>query len=144
MPRPLPIAALSALVLGVLSPNLSAQGAVPKAHPLVGKWQWTRDANKCKEDYDFRSDGTVQVLSGTEKTSNVYTIAAQPDARGFYQLTLKTVKDFDGKDCADDTRDSAGQQNTMYVIFEPSKERHMVCAAATPERCVGPLRRVPR
>ena len=55
---------------------------------------------------------------------------------------MKTVSDQGGKDCSDDKRDSVGQHNTLYVIFEPSNEEHMVCAAAAPDRCVGPLRRV--
>lgn len=107
----------------------------------LGKWQWTRSANQCTEVNHFRADRTAQVVSGTEKTSNVYTVAPQPDASGFYRLTLKIVKDQGGKDCSDDTRDSVGQSNTLYVT-EPSNERHMVCAAASPERCVGPLRRI--
>ena len=119
-----------------------AQAPVAKSHPLLGKWQWTRAANQCTEVYDFRADGTAQVLSGTEKTGNVYTITPQPDAAGFYLLTMKTVKDHGGKDCSDDTRDSVGLSNTLYLMFEPSKDRHMVCATASPERCIGPLRRV--
>jgi hypothetical protein len=78
MPRRLPIAALSALVLGPLSPNLSAQGPSPRRTRWSANGSGRATRTSCKEVYDFRSDGTVQVLSGTEKTSNVYTIAAEP------------------------------------------------------------------
>ena len=137
-----PIAIAAGVALSLLTTTVVAQAPVARSHPLLGKWQWTRAANQCTEVYDFRADGTAQVLSGTEKTGNVYTITPQPDAAGFYLLTMKTVKDQGGKDCSDDTRDSVGQSNTRYVMFEPSKDRHMVCATASPERCIGPLRRV--
>jgi len=120
-----------------------AQTPVPSAHPLVGKWQWTRAENKCTEVYDFRADGTVPVTSGGEKTDNTYTITASPDQNGFYRLTMKTTKDYGGKDCADDESDNTGQESTTYVLFEPSKDMYIVCNEPKAERCFGPLRRVP-
>src|SRR5688572_21406985 len=51
------------------------EAQVPSGHPLIGKWQWTREQNNCTEMYEFRADGTVPVVSGTERTDNTYTVA---------------------------------------------------------------------
>src|SRR5262245_37712411 len=75
-------------------------------HPLVGKWQWTRAVNHCTEVYEYRADGTGLVLSGAERTDNVYTVSADPDSDGFYRVTIRIEKDYGGKDCADDESDS--------------------------------------
>ncbi|HTD91797.1 MAG TPA: hypothetical protein VK663_14105 [Burkholderiales bacterium] len=133
--------ALPALIALSWCPNIIAQTPSPGAHPLVGKWQWTRPENKCTEIYDFRADGTVPVTSGAEKTDNRYTIEASPDPNGFYRLTMKTTKDYGGKDCADEETNNTGQESTNYVLFDPSKTMHIVCVEAKVERCFGPLRR---
>lgn len=111
-------------------------------HPLVGKWQWTRNVNKCTEVYDFRSDGTAPVTSGTETTDNVYTVAAYPDVNGFYRMTIRTTKDHGGKDCGDDDSDSTGMESTNYLIFNPSRDQYLACYGASLDKCFGPLRRV--
>lgn len=121
-----------------------AQTPVPPAHPLVGKWQWTRPENKCTEVYDYRADGTVPVSSGNEKTDNTYTVSAKPDQNGFYRVTLKTIKDHGGRDCADDESNSTGEESSMYILFEPSNTMYIVCAEPKIDRCFGPLRRVPQ
>jgi hypothetical protein len=131
-------------VIAVTASFLSmAQTPVPSAHPLVGKWQWTRPENNCTEVYDFRPDGTVPVISGSEKTDNTYAVAGSPDKNGFYRLTMKTTKDYGGKDCADDSSDNTGQESTNYIFFDPSKTMHIVCVEPKAERCYGPLRRIP-
>lgn len=137
-PRPF----LATAVVALLSGLANAQTAVPAAHPLVGKWEWTRPSNNCTEVYDFRTDGTVPVRSGSEKTENVFTVAANPDQNGFYRQTIKTTKDYGGTDCANDETDSTGQESTIFVVFDPSKTTHLVCREPKVERCFGPLRRV--
>ena len=111
-------------------------------HPLIGKWQWTRSSNKCTEIYDFRPDGTVPVLSGTEKTDNVYTVAANPDANGFYRMTIRITKDHGGKDCADTESDSTGVESTNYLFFNAGRDRYLACYQASFDKCFGPLRRI--
>lgn len=128
-------------MLSWLSSGL-AQTPAPQGHPLIGKWQWTNAENKCTEVYDFRPDGTAPVVSGAEKTDNTYTVAPTPDQNGFYRVTMKTVKDHGGRDCADDDKDSTGDENTNYVLFDPSRTMHIVCFEPKVERCFGPLRRV--
>lgn len=142
MTRHIAISALAALIALSLSPNGIAQTPAPSGHPLVGKWQWTRPVNKCTELYDFRPDGTVPVMSGTEKTDNTYTVTATPDHNGFYRLTMTITKDYGGKDCADDETDGTAEESTNYVLFDPSKTMHIVCVEPKVERCFGPLRRV--
>lgn len=134
-----------AAVLAVLLPSLgSAQTPVPIEHPVIGRWQWTRAENKCTEVYEFRADGTVPVTSGAEKTDNTYTVAAAPDENGFYRLTMKTTKDNGGKDCAEDATDSTGQEITTYVLFNPERTMHLVCAQPDRQLCFGPFERVTR
>ena len=94
---------------------------------MVGKWQWTRSANKCTEVYDFRGDGTAPVTSGTETTDNVYTVAADPDVNGFYRMTIRTTKDHGGKDCANDESDSTGMESTNYLTFNPNRDQYLAC-----------------
>ena len=132
------------LSLGSL-PALAAPSAMIRptpGHPLLGKWEWTRDMNKCTEVYEFRADGSAPITSGTEKTDNVYTVAVDPDINSFYRLTLRTTKDFGGKDCADDTSDSTGTEGTNYIRFNPARDQYLSCYEAKLERCFGPLRRV--
>jgi len=118
-----------------------AQGPVLESHPLIGKWQWTRKSNNCTEVYDFRPDGTVPVVSGDEMTENVYTVTDAPDRNGFYRLAMKTIKDQGGRDCADDDTDSTGQENTSYVLFDPTRSLHVNCVEPKLEKCFGPLKR---
>ena len=141
MIRSIAISALAALILP-LSFDAMAQTPAPGAHPLVGKWQWTRPQNKCTEVYDFRADGTAVVTSGAEKTDNTYTVAANPDSNGFFRVTVKTTKDHGGKDCADDETDSTGQESTTYVLFDPNRAQSVMCAEPKLERCFGPLQRL--
>jgi hypothetical protein len=112
-------------------------------HPLVGKWQWTREANKCTEVYEYRIDGTAPVVSGMEKTDNVYTVAQNPDLNGFYRMTIRTTRDYGGKDCGDDTSDSTGMESTNFLLFSPDRTQHLACEEPNLEKCFGPLRLVP-
>ncbi|WP_280153412.1 hypothetical protein [Piscinibacter sp. XHJ-5] len=112
------------------------------SHPLVGKWQWTNSVNRCTEVYDFRPDGTAAVTSGAERSDNTYTVSREPDARGFYALTMKITKDHGGKDCGDIEQDETGQEHTNYLLFEPSREMHVVCQEPNLKACFGPLKRM--
>jgi hypothetical protein len=126
----------------VLAQAAAAPVPAPAGHPLLGKWRWIKPENKCVEVYDFRADGTVPVVSGDERTENTYTVSADSDQNGFYLLTLKTTKDYGGKDCADDSVDSTGQDGQMFILFEPTKTMYLACAEPKVARCYGPLRKV--
>ncbi len=120
-----------------------AQTPAPIDHPLIGKWRWTKPENKCTEVFDFRADGTAPVVSGDEKTENTYTVSSSADRNGFYQLNMKTIKDLGGKDCGDDSSDTTNQETTHFILFEPQKSMHIVCAEPRIGRCYGPLTRMP-
>jgi hypothetical protein len=109
---------------------------------IVGKWTWTRADNACTEVYDYRADGTLEVLSGSERTDNTYSIDSAPDQNGFFRMVLKIVRDYGGKDCADSEEDNTGQEQVVYVLFHSSRALHAVCRDPNLETCYGPLRRV--
>jgi hypothetical protein len=134
------------LLIGVLAvPGVAAAQAGPKPpaiHPIVGKWTWTRSENNCTEVYEFLPDGTLKVQSGDERSDNSYAIAREPDANGFYEVKMKVMKDYGGKDCGDATDDSTGDEYVNYFLFDPSKARYIVCARPAFEACFGPLRKI--
>ena len=136
------VAFIASMFLAATAGGAPAKAAVA-AHPIVGKWEWTRPENACKEVYDFRADGTVRIVSGEEVTDNTYTIARTPDPSRFYRMKLKVTKDNGGKDCGDDDKDNTGQENTVYIYINAERSMHIVCQAAAFDTCVGPLRRVP-
>jgi hypothetical protein len=129
-----------ALLLTALSSF--AQSETPPNHPLVGKWGWTRSVNNCTELYDFRLDGTVPVVSGTERTDNEYSVSPLPDRQGFYRLTMRITKHFGGRDCSDTGNLPDDKPFTNYVKFSPDYEQHIVCYEPSPQQCFGPLRRI--
>lgn len=136
---------IASLALATASSSFAAPSVMkrpPVGHPLIGKWQWTRDTNKCTEVYDYRGDGTAPVISGAERTDNVYSVAAQPDLNGFYRVTIRATQDHGGKDCADDASDSTGAESTIYIVFSPDREQYLACHEAKLNLCFGPLKRV--
>lgn len=134
------------LVIFFASANVFGAANIPTkppfGHPLIGKWTWTRSANNCTEIYDYRSDGTAPVSSGTEKTDNVFSVSDMPDANGFYLMTIKTTKDYGGKDCGDDESDNTGMESTNYILFNRDRSQYIACMQPTLDKCFGPLRRV--
>lgn len=138
MRRPIPLAACLFTLTSAAAPSFSVRP--PPEHPIIGKWQWTRDTNRCTEVYEFKADGTVPVVSGTERTDNIYEVGATPDINGFYKLTMTIIKDYGGKDCADDESLSSGE-STNYIIFDPGKMMYLSCQEPKLEYCFGPLRR---
>jgi hypothetical protein len=109
---------------------------------LVGRWTWTRADVACTEVYDYRADGTYSALSGAEKTESRYTIAAKPNAQGFYRLDAEVVKDYGGQDCAQSSSDDTGLRFTNYLFFAPSGRQYWACYSESKDDCFGPLNRV--
>jgi hypothetical protein len=131
-----------ALALAALASAALAQSLPPENHPLIGRWVWTRSVNNCWETYDFRPDGTVPVLSGTERTDNEYTVSLLPDEQGFYRLTMRITKHHGGRDCSDSGNPPSDKPFTNYVRFSPSYDKHVVCYERSLKQCFGPLRRL--
>lgn len=115
--------------------------AYAQIHPIVGKWQWTRDVNKCTEVYDYRPDGSLHVVSGEEVTESIYDISPQSDSNGFYTLNVKTVKTNKGRDCSDGGGGD-DQSYTNYIIFHRTQPFHLACYKPSLDQCFGPLRRI--
>ena len=141
----MPRSALLLCVAVALPVAALAQGdprAAGESHPLIGKWRWTVKPTACTETYDFRTDGTAQVVSGDERSDNTFTVSRQPDGKGFYKLDMTITKDHGGKDCTDAASDDTGQHHTNYILFEPSREMYISCADATLDKCFGPLKRI--
>jgi hypothetical protein len=125
------------LILGLLmATTVSAQ-----QHPIVGKWQWTRDANKCTETYEYRADGSLHVESGAEITDNSYAVTPGPDAAGFYTITGKVLKTNGGQDCTEGPSGDNDKPYTIYVIFHRTEPLHLICYKPSLDECFGPLRR---
>ena len=73
--------------------------------------------------------GVVQNFTqGVTQTSSRPLDVAILNGDGFYRLTMKTTKDYGGRDCTDDDSNNTGQESTNYVFFDPlfdeKKERH--------------------
>ena len=135
------IRALAAAVFVCTLPQATAQTLPVPGHPLIGAWQWMRADNQCVEEYDFRPDGTVPVTSGSERTDSVYMVSPSPVEGAFYQLTIRIIKDYGGRDCAGDEADNSGQWSTVYLAFDARRLSYFLCAEPRPDRCVGPWRR---
>lgn len=143
MRRTTPRAAGAALALALALPLAQAQTPASTIdHPIVGVWQWTHAANKCTETYDFRPDGTARVRSGAERLDDTYQISSTPEGHGRYRLVMTTVKDHGGRDCVGSDENATGKTTTGYVGFSPQLDMMIMCADATSNRCIGPLRRV--
>ena len=71
----------------------SAAPAGPAANPLLGKWRFTHQANNCAETYEFRADGTFQIVSDKEVSDGVYRISLRPDENGFFTFVVGTDTD---------------------------------------------------
>ncbi len=138
---------LSRIIFALSLLTCFAVNAAPKSptnsvNPILGAWTWTREANNCFETYTYHADGTEQVSSGEEKSDSVYQISSSPSPQGFYKLTDKVVKDYGGKDCADDASDSTGQESSVFVVFHPEGDMYLVCQNESMDNCFGPLKRI--
>lgn len=123
--------------------------AVPtdKTHstnPLIGSWTWTREVNNCTEVYTFNANGTPHVSSGEEVSDSTYQLSSTPSEKGFYKLTDKVVRDYGGKDCAEDESDSTGSESSNFVIFHQSGDMYLLCQSEALDICIGPLKRLPK
>jgi len=135
---------LSFLLLLAASAALHAQPiqATPLAprHPLIGVWRLDIPGSPCRESYDIRPDGTMNVTSGSQAASTVFEMSPEPSPKGFYRWTDRIVKDNGQPDCMGSIM-QVGHEATNYILLDPSKRQFMLCAQEALNRCVGPFRK---
>ena len=133
---------MKSLIVGAIGLAFATLVQAQEPPSIVGKWTFTDPRNGCKETYDFRADGTATARSGTEKTEDTYSMTSEPDANGYYALTITTVKDYGGKDCGESEDDNTGQKSTVYLRFHPTGNAYIFCYTPAFERCFGPYKKV--
>lgn len=133
-------AVLFSFALGVC--GIAARAAPPVAsHPILGIWLLALPGVGCVETYRFRGDGTTLVTSAAEVSESTFTIPDRPSGKGFYKLDDVIVKDNGKRDCGGAIT-KVGTHATNYVLFNPSGNVFVLCAAESTDRCIGPFRRV--
>ncbi|WP_374339952.1 hypothetical protein [Methyloversatilis sp.] len=136
----------SAVLCAVLLAAPAAQAArVETAGPLaapqiVGLWSWT-DESQCVESYEYRSDGTGRVSSGSEQTDVSYVFSNVPVADDFFELNVTIRKNSGGKDCLGQNADDRGETYRVFVHFRQGEDSHLVCYRPDVTQCFGPLYR---
>ena len=128
------VAALGALIAGAASAQM-------RAPSLAGTWEWTRKINNCSEQHVYRDDGTATIRSGEERSDVTFRLAWSPEPNGRYKLTMTTVKDYGGSNCAESDEDQTGRTDELYVLFNQSRDTMLVCRSPAGSDCIGPLRR---
>ncbi len=127
-------------------PAHALTAAAPSPAALVGKWTWTRSSNHCTEVYEYRTDGTMFIVSGAEHSKGTYSLSAMPDGNGFHELKARSTWNNGAQDCSDHgpTGDPGGQgaPHTVYVIFHRSEPMLLICQTPALDHCFGPLRRI--
>ncbi len=113
----------------------------PSPPPLVGRWQWTRPVDECKDVYTFRRDGTARIESGNARSENTYTLSTAPEASGRQKISLTTTEYLKGLNCDGSAVDTTGTAATVYVRLGVRNSRLMVCKSASGLDCIGPLKR---
>lgn len=115
---------------------------IVRLHPIVSTWSWTQFGGKCMETFQYRADHSMLSTSGAAVTEGTYRITPQPDAKGFYTL-VETSTRFNGKkDCSGDVVDQAGVESIKFIQLSPTRDRFLVCKAASLAACFGPLGRI--
>ena len=139
--------ALAGMLLSLVA-ILGPARAVPLApvapvanHPILGIWRLALPELHCVETYRFRGDGTTLVTSKDEISESEFRIPDKPNAKGFYKLEDRIVKDNGKKDCSGEIM-KVGTRATNFLRFHPSGALFLMCSDETMERCIGPFERV--
>lgn len=135
------LSALCAAVAAHAAPAPSEEASDP-TRQIVGTWKWTLPGTQCSETYDYRPDGTLQVVSGDEKSDNTYKASVAEGKSGFLKIDATIVKDYGGQDCTESQEDNTGGTHVVYILFDPTGNQHVMCQAQQLNSCVGPLERV--
>jgi hypothetical protein len=119
----------------------AAPDAPRSGHPLLGIWELRLPNSSCTETYRFRADGTSLVTSRLEVSESEFHVPAEPDAKGFYVLDDRVVKNNGKQDCSGETVKVGGAVRN-YLRFHPSGDMFLMCFQETMGSCIGPFRRV--
>lgn len=119
----------------------AAPDAPPSGHPILGIWELQVPDVACTETYRFRGDGTSLVTSRQEVSESEYHVPPQPDAKGFYALDDRVVKNNGKQDCSGETM-QPGAAVRNYLKFAPSGNMFLMCFEESMGSCIGPFRRV--
>jgi len=108
---------------------------------IVGTWDWSRKADGCAEEYQFRDNGTVLVFSGAETFESKYRMAWTPESTGRYKLTLTRLKSEGERGCTERQPQAIGAERVFYVLFGGSRQTMILCDSPAEADCIGPLKR---
>lgn len=131
-------AAVAVLVCG------ACEGALGQQPDIVGTWEWTSKKSGCSEQYVYRRDGTLSIRRGEERTENTYRMSWAPEPTGRYRVSIATLTDNGGADCAGSTADGTGRQSVVYLLFGQSRETMIQCDSPEGADCTGLMTRVAR
>lgn len=82
--------------------------------PIVGLWRLHLEkAKDCTEDYNFKSDRKLSVVSGAEWTHGSYDLIYKEKSLPI--LILKTAFDDNNVDCSGVQRDQTGEHFAAYI-----------------------------
>lgn len=130
---------LPLLTLGLLA-TAKAQ-APPGAGPLLGSWQWTREANGCTEIYSFERDGGLATVSGAELTHQLFVVLAPAEDGQRMKLGIVTLADNGLGDCAEMAVDDTGLSYEIWIELSPAGDQMLMCHTESGPECFGPLSR---
>jgi hypothetical protein len=130
------LAAAASLAAG----SAQAEG-IRADHPLLGVWKLSFPDGSCEEIYRVGANGKTLVTSAEEVAESSFTISDQPLESGFYKWVDKVIKTNGKPDCSGEIT-PLGDVATLYVVFEPSANRFLMCAQERMESCFAPLVRV--
>lgn len=102
--------------------------SLAKEISIVGTWKTkVKQSPRCIETHTYKADGTLFILSGTEKTEQTYKLEPVPLEPGIYKITSTVTKDSGGTDCANSKEDLTGKTATIYVSFSPDEKAMIHC-----------------
>jgi hypothetical protein len=133
------IAILAAIAL-LAAGSAQADGIRPD-HPLLGVWKLSFPDGSCEEVYRISANGRILITSAEEVGESTFTVTDQPLKSGFYKWVDKVIKTNGKPDCSGEIT-PVGDVATLYVVFEPSGNRFLMCAQERMESCFAPLVRV--
>ena len=73
----------------------------------------------------------------------MYEIAASPNAKGFYKLVDRIIRENGKLDCFGGPTEP-GVSAIIFIRFGPSGNNFVACEAESPDNCIGPLQRIRR
>ena len=130
---------VSFLLLSVASQVPSRAQAL---HPVAGTWSWTLFAGKCRETFQFRTDGTLLTTSGDAVAEWAFKITPQASETNFYQLRMLLQRQNGKKDCYGNVAVEGGEVES-FIQMSPAKDRFINCKSASLVACFGPLGKIP-